>query len=46
MKRSSSFTTEDVKLIDRKEATSFGHLPAFSNGMMVATLQIRGQSVL
>ena len=46
MKGSSSFMTEDVKLIGRKEATSFGHLPAFSNGMMMATLQIGGKSVL
>ena len=46
MKRSSSFTMQDVKLIGRKEATSFGHLLAYSNGTMMATLQRRGQSVL
>ena len=35
---------QEVRLIGRKEATSLGDFPAFSNGIMMATLQIRGQS--
>ena len=44
MIRFRSFTTQEVRLIGRKEATSLGDFPAFSNGIMKATLQIRGQS--
>ena len=41
---SRSFTTQEVRLNGRKEATSLGDFPAFRNGIIVATLQIRGQS--
>ena len=44
MIRSRSFTTQEVRLIGRKEPTSLGDFPAFSNGIRKATLQIRGQS--
>ena len=35
---------QEVKLTGQKGATSLGDFPAFSNGIMMATLQIRGQS--
>ena len=35
---------KQVKLIVRKEATSLDDFPSFSNGMIMATLQICGQS--
>ena len=41
--RSRSLTTHYVRLMGQKDATSLGDFPAFSNGMIVATLQIRGQ---
>ena len=34
---------QEVRLIGQKEATSPGDFPAFSNGIMMATLQIHGQ---
>ena len=40
----SSLTTQEVMLVGRKEATSLGDFPSFSNGMMTTTFQIRGQS--
>ena len=36
--------TQEVRLIGRKEARSLGNLPAFSNGIMTAILQIHRQS--
>ena len=39
-----SFTMHEVRLIGWKKATSLGYLSAFSNGFMITTLQIRGQS--
>lgn len=42
MIHSRRFTTQELTLIGRKEATSLGDFPAFSNGTMMATLQIRG----
>ena len=42
--RSISIRAQEVRLIVRKEETSFSNFPAFSNGIMMATLQIRGQS--
>ena len=41
--RSRSLTTYDVRLMGRKDATSLEDFPAFSNGMIAATLQMRGQ---
>ena len=41
--RSRSLTTHYVRLMGQKDATSLGDFPAFSNGMILATLQIRGQ---
>ena len=41
--RSRSLTTHYVRLMGQKDGTSQGDFPAFSNGMIVATLQIRGQ---
>ena len=35
--------TYDVRLMEQKDATSPGDFPAFSNGMIFATLQMRGQ---
>ena len=36
--------TQEVRLIGRKEARSFGDFVASSNGIMTATLQTHGQS--
>ena len=44
MIRSRSFMTQEVRLIGRKEAKSLGDFPAFSNGIMMVTIQIGGQS--
>ena len=41
--RSRSLKTHYVRLMGQKDASSLGDFPAFSNGMIVATLQIRGQ---
>ena len=41
--RSRSLMTHDVRLMGQKEATLLGDFPVLSNGMIVATLQIRGQ---
>ena len=38
-----SLTRQEVRLMGRKDATSLRDFPAFRNGMIVATLQIRGQ---
>ena len=35
--------THDMRLMGQNEATSLGDVPALSSGMIVATLQIRGQ---
>ena len=35
---------QEVRLIGRKEATSLGDFPTFNSGIMVATLQVCGQS--
>ena len=43
MIHSRSFTMQEVRLIGWKEATSLDDFPSFSNGMMMATLQICGQ---
>ena len=40
---SRSLTTHYVRLMGQKDATSLGDSPAFSNGMIVATLHIHGQ---
>ena len=44
--RSGSLTTHDVRLIERKDATSLEDLPAVINRMIVATLQVRVQWAL
>ena len=36
--------THDVRLMGRKDATLLEDFPALSNGMIMATLQIHGQS--
>ena len=41
---SRSFTMQEVRLIGQKEVTSLGDFPTISNGIMMATLQIHGQS--
>ena len=35
---------QEVRLIGQKEVTSLGDFPTISNGIMMATLQIHGQS--
>ena len=39
-----SFAKQEVRLIGWEKATSLGDFSAFRNGIMMATLQIRGQS--
>ena len=39
---SKSLTAHGVRLMGGKDATSLGDFPAFCNGMIVATLQMRG----
>ena len=41
--KSRSLTTDDIRLMGWKDASSLGNSPAFSNRMIMATLQIRGQ---
>ena len=38
-----NLTTYDVRLMGQKDATSLGDFPAFSYGMIFATLQMCGQ---